>query len=418
MRAIRRTTRTASSGRSTIGSTPPAQADVHLRLKNGTFEVRNTLQRGEWGVTQDDAGRIYRNTNESALHVDLVPTAYFARNPNLLRTRGSYERLANDNPDLNIVWPVRPNPGTNRAYQVGIDRADGTLAKFTPVCAPLVYRGDRLPAELYGNVFVAEPARQPGEPHHSERRRHDAARAQGLRRGRVPGLHRRALPSGVSSPTRPTGRCTSPTCIAGSSQHRISHHRVPARSHSRAQARASRSGSAGFTGSCTRRPRRDTSIGACRGRRRRPAGGGALASERLVARDRAAAARRARRASRWSPALVTLAAGAQDWRTRLHALWTLDGIDSIERGDGDEGAGGYARREVRASAVRIAERWLGEAGDPIQAAVLEAARRSRSGRSGSSSPRRSARCRRDRAKAPSSRCSSATRTIRSRWMPP
>ena len=65
------------------------QTDVYLRLKNGAFEVHRTLRRGEWGVTQDDAGRIYRNTNESALHVDLVPTPYFARNPNLLRTRAA-----------------------------------------------------------------------------------------------------------------------------------------------------------------------------------------------------------------------------------------------------------------------------------------------------------------------------------------
>ena len=49
-------------------------------------------------------------------------------------------------------------PGTNRAYQAGIDREDGSLASFTSVCAPLIYRGDRLPADLYGNVFVAEPA--------------------------------------------------------------------------------------------------------------------------------------------------------------------------------------------------------------------------------------------------------------------
>jgi len=90
--------------------------------------------------------------------VDLVPTAYFARNPNLLRTRGAYERLADDNPDLNTVWPGRPTPATNRAYQFGIRRADGTLARFTAVCAPVVYRGDRLPADLYGDVFVAEPA--------------------------------------------------------------------------------------------------------------------------------------------------------------------------------------------------------------------------------------------------------------------
>ena len=134
------------------------QADIHLQLEGGRFETTRTLQRGEWGVTEDDAGRIYRNTNESAVHVDVVPTHYYARNPNLVRTRGSYERLATGNEDLNIVWPVRPNPGTNRAYQAGIDRPDGTLFKFTSVCAPTVYRGDRLPAELYGNVFVAEPA--------------------------------------------------------------------------------------------------------------------------------------------------------------------------------------------------------------------------------------------------------------------
>jgi mono/diheme cytochrome c family protein len=39
-----------------------------------------------------------------------------------------------------------------------IDGEDGTLNRFTAVCAPLIYRGDRLPAELYGNAFVAEPA--------------------------------------------------------------------------------------------------------------------------------------------------------------------------------------------------------------------------------------------------------------------
>src|SRR5437773_1626948 len=115
-----------------------AAQDIGLRLKNGAFEVRRTLRRGQWGVAEDDAGRIYRNTNESALHVDLVPAAYFARNPNLLRTRGLYERLADDNPELNTVWPVRPTPATNRAYQFGILRADGSLARFTAVCAPVV----------------------------------------------------------------------------------------------------------------------------------------------------------------------------------------------------------------------------------------------------------------------------------------
>ena len=108
--------------------------------------MRRTLRRGQWGVTHDDSGRIYRNSNESALHVDVVPSAYFARHPNLLRTRGSYERLADDNPDLNTVWPIRRTPGLNRAYQFGILREDGTLARYTAVCSPLVYRSGRLPS--------------------------------------------------------------------------------------------------------------------------------------------------------------------------------------------------------------------------------------------------------------------------------
>ena len=67
----------------------------YLRLKDGKFDYQPTLARGQWGASQDDAGRIYRNTNEQALFVDLLPARYFMRNPNLLRTRGSYESLQN-----------------------------------------------------------------------------------------------------------------------------------------------------------------------------------------------------------------------------------------------------------------------------------------------------------------------------------
>ena len=78
--------------------------------------------------SQDDAGRIYRNTNESVLHVDIVPTPYYGRNPNLVRTRGSYESLEGDDNEVNAVWPAHPTPGVNRGYQTGVLRADGTLA--------------------------------------------------------------------------------------------------------------------------------------------------------------------------------------------------------------------------------------------------------------------------------------------------
>ncbi len=135
-----------------------SETDIYLRLRNGAFDVRKTLSRGQWGASQDDGGRIYRNSNESVLHVDLVPTPYFARNASLLRTRGSYESLRGEKNEVNAVWPARATPGVNRGYQTGVLRPDGRLASYTAVSAPTVYRGDRLPAELRGNVFVVDPA--------------------------------------------------------------------------------------------------------------------------------------------------------------------------------------------------------------------------------------------------------------------
>src|SRR6185503_12781633 len=121
-----------------------SEVDVMLRFKDLKFEVKKTLSRGQWGATQDDAGRVYRNTNSAALFVDIVSTPYYTRNPSMMRTRGSYETL--DTGDLNTVWPIRPNPGVNRGYQDGVLRPDKTLAAFTAVGAPTFYRGDRLPS--------------------------------------------------------------------------------------------------------------------------------------------------------------------------------------------------------------------------------------------------------------------------------
>ena len=94
-----------------------SEVDVMLRLKDLKFEVKPTLSRGQWGATQDDAGGGPQH-ELAALFVDIVSTPYYARNPNLLRTRGSYETL--DTGDLNTTWPLRPTPGVNRGYQDGV----------------------------------------------------------------------------------------------------------------------------------------------------------------------------------------------------------------------------------------------------------------------------------------------------------
>jgi mono/diheme cytochrome c family protein len=69
------------------------------------------------------------------------------------------------------------------------------------------------------------------------------------------------------------------------------------------------------------------------------------------------------------PALKKLADGAAKAGTRLHALWTLDGLDSLEPATVTK-ALNDPRRDLRVSAIRLAERWLPEPQHPIHAAVL------------------------------------------------
>ncbi len=343
------------------------QATIQLRLKDGVFEVQPTLSRGEWGVSQDDAGRTYRNTNESALHVDLVQTSYYARNPNLARTRGSYERLADDNPDLNTVWPIRPNPGTNRAYQTGIDREDGSLARFTSVCAPLVYRGNRLPADLYGNVFVAEPAANLV----SRLIVSDDGTALRARKA----YDRGEFLASTDERFRPVFLTNAPdgTLYIADMYRGIIEHRISVTEYLRDQILARKLEQPTGYGRIYRvvhdTTMRDTANPFARATSRQLVD--ALSHPNGWRRDTAQRLLVERGARSEVPSLTKLATDAGDWRTRLHALWTLDGLDAILPAT-VVAALNDRERDVRVSAIRIAERWLDkEDGNPIQPAVLK-----------------------------------------------
>ena len=328
-------------------------ADVYFRFKDQKIEVQSTLLRGEWGATQDDAGRIYRNTNESALHVDFVPTPYFMRNPSLLRTRGSYDSLEDDANDLNTVWPVRPNPGTNRAYQAGIDRPDGTLAKFTAVCAPMVYRGDRLPAELYGNVFVADPAANfvsrivLSDDGTTLRARKAYENAEFLA-----STDERFRPVYISN--APDGALYIVDFYRGIIQDRAST-TVYLRDHIIARKLDQPTGLGRIYRVVHETTKLDTTAPFANATAAQLVD--ALSHPNGWRRDTAQRLLVERYAKSVAPSLVRLAESAPDYRTRLHALWTLDGIDSLEPATVTK-ALGDSSRDVRASAIRLSEKWL------------------------------------------------------------
>jgi mono/diheme cytochrome c family protein/glucose/arabinose dehydrogenase len=347
-----------------------SESDMFLRLKAGGFEVRTTLSRGQWGATQDDAGRVFRNSNESALHVDLVPTPYYARNSALTRTRGSDEFLGPTDEDLNAVWPAHPTRGVNRAYQTGILREDGTLAQFTAACAPTVYRGDRLPAELYGNVFVAEPA---GNLVSRIIVSDDGTTLRGRKaypRGEfVASTDERFRPVYLSS--APDGTLYVVDMYRGVIQYRtyiteylrdqiLSRHLEQPLGRGRIWRVVHES---------TRRRENPSLTKAAAARLvdllSDPNGWWRDTAQRLLVERKETSAL----ATSALLSLKKLATEAAQARTRLHALWTLDGLDLLDARTVTRALGDKSR-DVRVSAIRLSERWL-EGPDPaVQTALL------------------------------------------------
>ena len=128
--------------------------NTRFRFVDGDWQRGVTVLRGEWGIAQDDFGRIVYNSNEDQFRIDLVPAEYLLRNPNYRFERGVRVDPIKDQ----TVWPIHMTPGVNRGYWKNILRPDGSLAKTTAACGPLIYRGDNFPPEYRGNAFVCEPA--------------------------------------------------------------------------------------------------------------------------------------------------------------------------------------------------------------------------------------------------------------------
>ena len=124
-----------------------------LKLRGGVWQKDVGLGRGQWGLCQDDHGRLYFNYNSDMLRADLLPTEAFARNPLLRNATSINAKLASDQ----TLYASHPTPGVNRGYDAKTLSADGRLTRPTGTCGALIYRGDAFPAMYRGNAFVPEP---------------------------------------------------------------------------------------------------------------------------------------------------------------------------------------------------------------------------------------------------------------------
>ncbi len=112
-----------------------------------------TEERGQWGISQDDRGRLFYNYNHSLLHTDLVPPNTLTRNPNHKPSTGLSVGVTSSN----AVFPIRPNRATNRGYIPGALDENGSIKEVTSAGAPFVYRETLFPG-FAGDAFVCETA--------------------------------------------------------------------------------------------------------------------------------------------------------------------------------------------------------------------------------------------------------------------
>ncbi len=334
-----------------------------LRLgADGHMIYRKAPEEGQWGISSDEYGRLYRNSNEDPLRADLISSHYAMRNPNLPTLAGVYQQLT---PNV-AVWPAHKTPAVNRGYRAETMRADSTLAHYTSAGDPTAFVGDRLPAELRRSVFITESAGN------LVGRLIVRDSANGMPVARTAYDHKEFITANderfrpVSLATAPDGTLYVVDMYRGIIQHRVF-----------------------ITGYLEQKiTERGLEQPVGLGRIWRVVHTSTVRDEtpHLSAKSPAALVPYLAHPNGWwrmtaqrvivergdttvAPALRQMLRTHADDRARLHALWTLDGLGRADRAS-IEGALADRSAPVRAGAIRIAEPLLAAGDGEVRAAVM------------------------------------------------
>ncbi len=129
------------------------KSDARYREVGGEWIKEKTTFRGQWGVSQDDYGRLYYNQNWFGLKADQLQPNTLMRNPNSLLKMGDASMLSY----RDEVFPARVTPGVNRGGEGAIDD-EGYLTAVTAACGPVVYRGHQFSKQYRDTAFFCEPS--------------------------------------------------------------------------------------------------------------------------------------------------------------------------------------------------------------------------------------------------------------------
>lgn len=132
-----------------------AKSNKRVRYLHHNWVVEKTQFRGQWGIAQDNQGRLFYNDNSTTLMGDnFMPNAFGENEGYQRQSKNSYSvQLVS-----NRVFPSRKTTGVNRGYERGTLDSIGKLVHATAACGPVIYRGDNFPEAYQGNAFVMEPS--------------------------------------------------------------------------------------------------------------------------------------------------------------------------------------------------------------------------------------------------------------------
>src|SRR5688572_15823822 len=121
---------------------------VRFRFKNDMLQADSIHSGpgGQWGVTHDDYGRLFLSSaggENPMVRVQINPFYGALDMP---------DQVSNE---FQQVWPIIATPDV----QGGLMRlrADSTLNHFTGACGQSIYRGNALPQDMVGDYIVCEP---------------------------------------------------------------------------------------------------------------------------------------------------------------------------------------------------------------------------------------------------------------------
>ncbi|HTU67785.1 MAG TPA: discoidin domain-containing protein [Steroidobacteraceae bacterium] len=122
--------------------------DYRLRVGADGKAIKETIpvNGGQWGLTQDDWGKVWfvNAGNETG-------PVHFQQHIIYGQFTGPGEQVG----EYKTVWPIAKMPDVQGGP--GQLRPDNTLNHFTATSGQAIFRGDRLPEDLRGNLLFAEP---------------------------------------------------------------------------------------------------------------------------------------------------------------------------------------------------------------------------------------------------------------------